>query len=161
MQNRLYVIGRADLAPGLRAAQAGHAVAAFALRYPRRFRHWRNGYLIFLEVEDGETLARVHTAAKHRALRTAEWHEPDLDGELTAFALVPSRRTRNFCSTFPLMLYEYAACPAGPLPRQREGRPLDAAPRSGSSTARAPVSKTGDPGSAPGRFAHRVNSEVM
>lgn len=133
MEPRLYIIGRADLAPGLRAAQAGHAAFAFALEHPHLTKRWGNSYLILLEAEDLRSLQRFLAHTKLAGLTTSEWHEPDLDDQLTAVAIAPSEASKILCSEYPLMLHE---------------------PHLDSSTARASVSKTEDEGSTPSPGSH-------
>lgn len=159
MEPRLYVITRADLAPGLRAAQAGHALTAFALEQPARLRKWDNRYLLMLEAPDYRTLLRASVFARLLNLKVSHWHEPDLDDQLTAIAIAPSRMTTRFCSQFPLMLHQVSlpegtSLSGGASPAGRE-------PRSGSSMARAPVSTAVDEGSTPSRFTHTDSEEVM
>jgi len=78
--DRLYGIGRADLAPGLRAAQIGHALI-----------HWtvENGdpppNLVLLEVPGEAALWRLSQIVKEH--RPAAFFEPDLEDQLTAIAV--------------------------------------------------------------------------
>lgn len=124
---RLYIIGRADLAPGLRTAQAGHAIAAFALEHPHAMQQWGNSYLIMLEVEDLRSLLRLSVHTRIAGLTTSSWHEPDLDDQLTAIAIAPSGASKALCMGLPLM---------------HSSRPH-------SSVARAAVSTTEDEGPTP------------
>lgn len=90
---RLYILTRNDLGLAYQAVQGAHAVAQFCLDYPDN--EWKNGYLIFLAVEDhaelqewwgllnlGNELKPEH---KHEPLSV--FHEPDLDNEMTALAM--------------------------------------------------------------------------
>lgn len=125
--DRLYIVGRADLAPGLRAAQAGHAIAAFALEHPHLAQQWGNSYLILLEVEDLRSLLRLSVHTRIAGLTTSTWHEPDLDDQLTAIAIAPSAASKALCAGLPLM---HSSC-------------------THSSMVRAAVSKTEDEGPIP------------
>lgn len=158
---RLYIITRADLPPGLRAAQAGHAIAAFALEHPRRFRRWNNRYLLMLEVPDLGSLARAGVHARLRGISQSAWCEPDLGNELTSIALAPSWRTTNFCSQYPLLLHQVSLPPGTSSTDGAGGVSPGREPSSGSSTVRAPVSTTGDEGSTPSRLAQLDSGEVM
>jgi Peptidyl-tRNA hydrolase PTH2 len=151
MDSRLYIIGRADLAPGLRAAQGGHAAFAFALEHPRVMKRWNNSYLIFLEVDDHHALRTLLRQTQLAGLTTSEWHEPDLDDQLTAIAIAPSESSKLLCAGLPLMLHE---------PSPLEGSSLPRAPRPDSSTARAAVSKTDDEGPIPSLGTHLCDKSL-
>ena len=105
-KRKMYVIVRSDLAPGLRAAQAGHAVAEACLRH-RDATHWHEdpegNYLIILEVPDEEALLHFHQVV------TVGWHitseifrEPDLGYDATAFAALPRVGQNHLFSHLPL-----------------------------------------------------------
>ncbi len=123
MEQRLYIVGRADLGPGLRAAQVGHAAFAFAIEHPDITRRWHPNYLILLEAKDLSELKRYERLAKKLHVKYSSWQEPDLCGELTALAFAPSWLSKKLCSRLPLLMHDQ--CPD-------------------SSMTRAPVSKTGD-----------------
>lgn len=144
MEQRLYLVGRADLAPGLRAAQAGHAAFAFALEHPHITKRWHPNYLILLEVEDHLSLRRFLSHTKLAGLTTSTWHEPDLDDELTAIAIAPSPSSQLLCAGLSLM---HKSCPW-------EGSNLPRAPRPDSSMARAAASNTEDEGPIPSPGTH-------
>jgi hypothetical protein len=54
LNDKLYLITRADLIPGSQAVQACHAARQFAADYPEIEREWfeRSNYLAFLAVPD-------------------------------------------------------------------------------------------------------------
>lgn len=54
MDKKLYILIRSDISPEQQAVQAGHAVATFALQYPRS--DWKNNKLIYLQVRDHESI---------------------------------------------------------------------------------------------------------
>jgi peptidyl-tRNA hydrolase len=91
--NKLYVIGRADLDPGLLCAQLGHAAIAFALRHPALEGSWE-GNLIMLQVPDRDALEALQSALEHEGV--VGFREPDrhasgfLGDELTALAVMPT-----------------------------------------------------------------------
>ena len=99
---RLYVIVRADLAPGLQLAQSCHAVAAFGASYPEPFAAWHRGEsnIVCLQARD-EGHLRELLASLDIGAQVATFCEPDLGGELTAFAC--DRVPRAF-SSLPLAL---------------------------------------------------------
>lgn len=87
---KLYVVVRGDLAPGLRAAQAGHAVADTILEFPEQAKLWRttDNYLIVLQVPNKQLLTINH-AHLYAQMPTKMFFEPDLGDEPTAFAALP------------------------------------------------------------------------
>lgn len=102
---KLYVIVRADLAPGLQIAQACHAVQTFCLAHPTTFHNWAAGpgNLVVLHAPDQMSLGvMAKTAAKQGAL-TAAFNEPDLGNELTAIALC-GMSAHKLLSQLPLAL---------------------------------------------------------
>lgn len=82
---RLYVIVRSDLAPGLQVAQACHAVAAFAYEHRQAHDAWVEGEsnLVVLQARDEAHLLELLGPAPGQL---ATFCEPDLNGEMTAFA---------------------------------------------------------------------------
>lgn len=95
-QGKLYVIGRADLAPGLRAAQLGHACITWTVE---------NGAppdnLVMLEVPDEELLNRVWGALMIVDSTVTPFFEPDLDDALTAVATAHPE-ARRLLGSLPL-----------------------------------------------------------
>lgn len=101
MTRRLYVVVRRDISPGLQLAQACHATREFTIR------HADNDVgdnLVVLQAEPAE-LARLVEAAEG-VCAVAPFHEPDLDGELTAAAFGVG--ARRLLSSYPLALRECA-----------------------------------------------------
>lgn len=94
--NKLYVIGRADLDPGLLCAQLGHAAIAFALRHPALGANWE-GNLIMLQVPDRAALEALQLVLEPEGavgFREPDRHAPDFLGdELTALAVMPQPAT--------------------------------------------------------------------
>ena len=92
----LYVVTRADLAPGAQAAQAMHAALEFVARFPRAFTDWRrvSNTLVVLAAESELALVRLCADAAAAGLPVARFREPDLDDALTAVALMPAARGR-------------------------------------------------------------------
>lgn len=92
---RLFGVTRADLPAGLRAAQVGHALIAWTVRYGPPPEN-----LVLLEVPDEQALLGV--LARCVDCDAAAFHEPDLNGEFTAFAVGP--RAARALSNLPLLL---------------------------------------------------------
>jgi peptidyl-tRNA hydrolase len=89
---RLYVVTRADLAPGAQIAQSVHAAFAFAAQHGEAARAWMaaSNTVACLVAQDEAELEAIAGAAQGRGLRVAVFREPDLDDALTAVALEPS-----------------------------------------------------------------------
>lgn len=97
--NRLYVIVRKDLTIKLSntipAVQAGHAVAEFCLNSPFAWK-WLNKTLIYLQVDNLLQLKGVLWDLQKRNIQWTEFHEPDMNNELTAIAVWMDKETAMF-----------------------------------------------------------------
>ena len=82
---KLYAVGRRDLPPGLRAAQLGHACIHWVLKFGKP-----PDNLVLVETEDREALEALRDALRAEDIPLVEFHEPDLNDELTALAVDPS-----------------------------------------------------------------------
>lgn len=105
---KLYVVVREDIGAGLLAAQAAHAAIAFALKYPSLTERWNidSNNIAILGARDEAHLQEL-VAALPPGLLVADFHEPDLDGQLTAFAV--DCRARRSLSQLPCALKAVAA----------------------------------------------------
>lgn len=90
---KLYAIARADLPVGLRTAQVGHALIAWALAYGEPPEN-----LVVLQVKG---LAELEALSKTLTGEVICFREPDLDDELTAIAAGP--KLWRALSTLPLL----------------------------------------------------------
>jgi hypothetical protein len=81
---KLFVIVRKDLSPSQRAVQAGHALAEYLLHSPN-FR-WKNETLIYLGVKGLNQLTNLKRKLDLHEITYVEFHEPDLNNEITAIA---------------------------------------------------------------------------
>ena len=90
---KLYAITRADLAPGLRTAQVGHALIAWVLAHGTP-----PDNLVVLQVPDLTALSALAANLEGDVVR---FHEPDLADALTAIAAGPA--TWRALSSIPLM----------------------------------------------------------
>ena len=79
---RLYVIVSEELDPVYGCVQGGHALAQYLIEYGQE--DWKNEDLIYLkgDVEYWKTVLIM------KGLKFAEFCEPDLNGKLTALAVV-------------------------------------------------------------------------
>lgn len=101
---RLFIAVRADLAPGLAAAQIAHAAFLFATQQPERTVSWfrESQYLIVVDVPDETALIALASRALHKGLMVSTWSEPDLAGQKTAVALEPGPVAQRLCANYPL-----------------------------------------------------------
>ncbi len=104
---RLYVLTRNDLGLAYQAVQGAHAVAQFMLDHPNN--EWKNGYLIFLAVDNEDDLKewRGHLQFENdevyddrKKVPFSLFYEPDLDDQLTAIAVYT---TGNKFKNLPIM----------------------------------------------------------
>ena len=98
---RLYVVCDADLRLGQKVAQSGHALVAFAMRYPLELRAWHeeSNNLVCLQASAAD-LGALTRDFERRGLKFVRFHEPDLDDRLTSLAVEP--KAARLLSTFPL-----------------------------------------------------------
>lgn len=90
----LYVVGRADLPPGLRTAQIGHALIGWVLEHGAPPEN-----LVVLQAKNEkhlwELLEQLNGSDRYA------FHEPDLDDALTAIAVGPEHWRK--LSSLPLL----------------------------------------------------------
>jgi hypothetical protein len=105
-KRKMYVVVRGDLPPGLRAAQAGHAIAEVAMRNPQPAEDWLcaddGNYLIILDVENERHLLYWLGIIERESIPCAAFKEPDLGNEWTAFAAFPEPSQNHLFSYLPL-----------------------------------------------------------
>ena len=102
--NKLYVVVRADLSPGLAAAQAVHAAFAFYREHPEMTTHWLDvsQYLVLVDAADEIALIALASQALSQDVPMTTWHEPDRGLEATAVALGPCAASRRLTANLPL-----------------------------------------------------------
>lgn len=102
--DRLYLAVRADLPPGLAAAQAVHAALQFAEQHPDLTGPWMQDskYLIIVAVPDEIELIGLASRALAEGLAVETWAEEDLGGQKTAIALQPGPAAQRLCANYPL-----------------------------------------------------------
>ena len=91
---------RNDLSIPQRAVQAGHAVAAYLLEHDTT---WTNGTLVYLKVDNEESLNDWCFKLQKRDMVFSEFREPDIGNEMTALACVADGKV---FSGLPLLLKE-------------------------------------------------------
>jgi peptidyl-tRNA hydrolase len=104
--DKLYLITRRDLSPGLQLAQAVHGALEVAKAEPHIVAEWltASNYLVILSAHDVEELQALRTRLLAGRLTVHDVTEPDLDGELTALVVLPHPEARRYLSPFPLAL---------------------------------------------------------
>lgn len=89
--NRLYVLVREDLPIEYQAVQAGHAVAAWTLDFPKK---WKNEYLIYLSVKSENDLKKWASKLERNDMDFRVFYEPDID-EYTALSTLSDKKLFN------------------------------------------------------------------
>jgi hypothetical protein len=79
---KLYVVVRDDLSFPQKAVQAGHAIAAWMLKFPDSV--WKNDTLVLLKADDKKHLTDIWSDLWRN--ETAAFFEPDIGDEITAIA---------------------------------------------------------------------------
>lgn len=104
--DRLYIVVRADLAPGLQLSQALHAGQEWVLQRTDAARAWRasSNTVAIVAVPDVAEFARVIERAHRAGVDVVEFRDSDLSPELTALALEPGDGARRLCRGLPLAL---------------------------------------------------------
>ena len=90
---KLYIVVREDLTPGLKIAQSAHALSSFEWKYPTVYKDWyeTSNNLVVLQHADPEEIAKK---LEGEDFRVARFYEPDLDNQLTAISVEPSARKK-------------------------------------------------------------------
>ena len=102
--DKLYVVVRKDLKPGIQLAQALHAALHFAADYNIMFQKWMNvsDYICVLHIDNEEELQKLLNKAHGKGITCASFREPDLDDALTAICLEPGNRSKSLCKNLKL-----------------------------------------------------------
>lgn len=97
------------MTPAYQAVQSGHAAIQFQYEYPEIAKEWfkNSNYLIYLSVENEESLKNLIEKAELKGIKCSVFREPDISNEITAIALEPSDATRRLTSSLPLALKEF------------------------------------------------------
>ena len=105
MARKLFIVVREDLPYGSPCAQVAHALTEFSIKYPVDFHDWYNASntIAVLQVPTILNLAKLCDRAEFESVRKAEFHEPDLNNELTAVAFEPSENTRRLLKKLDLL----------------------------------------------------------
>ena len=105
--NKLIVVTRKDIDPGLQMSQSGHALAQFFLEHPERANQLNNNFLICLSIENEEKLHKLYNKLEERGIAVSYFTEPDIGHQMTAIAFEGSKEASKVTSSLPLALKEY------------------------------------------------------
>jgi hypothetical protein len=94
---KMYIICRNDLSSSYKMVQGAHALAKYAIEYPKEFKKWNNGYLIFLAVPNLKALE--DSCLSFCYCNASYFREVDLYLQLTAIAYYGEG---DFLSNLPL-----------------------------------------------------------
>lgn len=110
---KLYIITRRDLSPGLQCAQVAHAAFQFAYEHRPLAAQWlqESNFLIILSEENEERLIAFGKWIEQNNIPVTWFTEPDINDQVTAIALAPSPRTVELCKTLPLAMRELMVKP--------------------------------------------------
>jgi len=88
--------------------QSAHAAIEFQHEHSQIAKNWNTNskYLVFLSVENEETLHFYLEKIKYRNLKYSIFTEPDIGNQLTAVALEPGQTSQKLVSNLPLALKE-------------------------------------------------------
>lgn len=103
---KLYIVTRRDLTPGMQAAQSVHAAFEFARTHPLITEHWmeNSNNICVLAVENEIELIGLLGATKMLNLDSVAFYEPDVGNELTAIAIEPCDISQRLVSRLDLAL---------------------------------------------------------
>jgi peptidyl-tRNA hydrolase len=104
MSDKLFIVTRADLPPGARAAQSVHAALAFAFDHPEVAGEWHEGSnnVVLLEAKDERALVELWRRAWDAGVPYSVFTEPDLGDATTGVAIGPAGH--KLVSSLPLTL---------------------------------------------------------
>lgn len=104
--DKLYVVVRNDLPPGVQLAQAIHAKDEFAMQFPDINKAWyeQSNYICVLQVENEETLDALMDKAWYSNIKYSCFSESDRNGEHTAAAFEPGEAAKELCKDLQLAL---------------------------------------------------------
>jgi peptidyl-tRNA hydrolase len=103
---RLYVVVRQDIAPGLQIAQSCHSCLHFQLEYPHLTSAWMrtSDYICILGTDNEASLQKLIDKAKSLDIRHYVFIEPDLGNQATAVCFEPNEASKKLCSNLKLAL---------------------------------------------------------
>ena len=108
--DKLYVVVRRDVPPGLQLAQAVHGAFEAAVAEPERVTDWvgNSNYLVVLSAADEQALAALAGKLATNHVDFLQVREPDCNDQLMAVVVYPHPEARRMLSALPLALKEPA-----------------------------------------------------
>jgi peptidyl-tRNA hydrolase len=105
-------VGRKDLPLSYQAVQMGHAAIDFQHNHSSIAKDWNqnSNYLVFLSAKDEKHLEVLLQKAEFKGLKTTSFREPDINNELTAITIEPSKITKKLVSNLPLFGKKISSC---------------------------------------------------
>ncbi len=93
--------------------QAAHALTKFVQEHPSQYQDWyeNSQYIGFLSVEDLVALEHLCSRLEGLGIAFSAFHEPDLNGALTAIAVEPTPKAARYLSDLPLAMKEFRNMP--------------------------------------------------
>ena len=106
---KLIVVSRRDLKPGVQASQSLHSSHQFLFEHPTLSKNWfiNSNYLVLLSVENEQQLVDLTLKLSHLNIPFSKFYEPDLNNELTSVSFLSDSVTKRITSGMPLLLKEY------------------------------------------------------
>lgn len=103
---KLITVVREDLTTGYQAVQSCHAAIGFIMTFPEMSKEWYevSNHLCQLSITNEKMLRKLYWKAKNKGIKVVEFKEIDLNNELTAIALEPSKEARKLVQGLKLML---------------------------------------------------------
>lgn len=110
---KLYIITRRDLTPGLQCAQVAHAAFQFAYEHRPLAAQWlqESNFVVILSVENEIALTEFGKHIESHHIPVTWFTEPDIEDQVTAIALAPSPKTVELCADLPLAMRELMVKP--------------------------------------------------
>lgn len=104
----MVLITRADLSSGYQVVQPAHALAEFAITYPRKFKDWMEvgKNLVVLSTTNEKQLLKLADQFEEKGLDYVLFREPDIGNKATAIAVEPNEEAYKLTSQLPLTLKE-------------------------------------------------------
>ena len=99
----LIIVTRQDFTAGYQIAQSVHAATEFFTEHPSLASQWKrdSNTVVCLAASDETHLRSIATKLQSKNIDVSLFTEPDLNDQLTAIAISPSREARKMLSYLP------------------------------------------------------------
>lgn len=104
--DKLYIIVRQDISPGLQCAQSVHVAFSFAYEHNEATKNWmsQSNYIAVLNCKNEESLYDLIDSAKKENIKFSIFREPDINNEITAIAIEPGQKSKELTGKLKLAL---------------------------------------------------------